>query len=163
TGMQLADARATTVSRNRIYNIPSTAGSTGTLIGINFAGASGTAANVTLVNNFVSIVPQFTNAQVVKGIQHNGLSGNTFTADFTSYAGSRVTAANFVDDGCGAAGTAVSFATWKNGPPARDANSIANTASTYTIGSFFADANNGDLHLRRVSPSTLNPAEDTGT
>src|SRR5205823_3914130 len=68
----------------RIYNIPSTAGSTGTLIGINFAGASGTAANVTLVNNFVSIVPQFTNAQVVKGIQDNGLSGNTFTADFNS-------------------------------------------------------------------------------
>ena len=222
TGMQFGDARATTVSRNRIYSIPSTSGSTATLLGINSIGSSGTAANVTIVNNFVSIVPLFTNAQIVKGIQDNGLSGNTFTADFNSvfvggtgsgassswailrttsspdistfrnniafnnrtggtgnrfaagdasantgtfvsnfnfFAGTGATAANFMDYGTSATGTAVSFATWKNGPPARDANSIANTAATYTVSSFFADASNGDLHLR----GTPNPAENAGT
>src|SRR5439155_5332986 len=62
-----------------------------------------------------------------------------------------------------ATGTAVSFATWKAGPPARDANSIANTAATYNVNTLFADANNGDLHLRRAAPGTPNPFENFGT
>ena len=226
TGMQFGDARATTVSRNRIFNIPSASASTGTLIGINSIGNSGTAANVTVVNNFISIVPSFTNAQIVKGIQDNGFSGNTWTVDFNTvfvggtgsgtssswailrttstpdiytmrnniafnnrtggtgnrfaagdqsantgtlvsnfnfFAGTGATAANFMDYGTSATGTAVSFATWKAGPPARDASSIANTAATYTVSTFFADANNGDLHLTRTAPATPNPAENFGT
>ena len=226
TGMQFGDARATTVSRNAIAHIPSTSGSTGTLIGINSIGSSGNPANVTVVNNFVSIVPSFTNAQIVKGIQDDGLSGNTFTADFNTvfiggtasgavsswailrtitapdiyttrnnialnkrtggtgnhfaagdqsantgtlvsnfnlFAGTGATAANFMDYGTSASGTAVSFATWKAGPPARDASSIANTAATYTVSTLFADANNGDLHLRRTAPGTPNPFENFGT
>ena len=228
TGIELGDARATTVSRNAIAHIPSTSGSTGTLIGINFVGGSGTAANVKIVNNFISIVPSFTNAQIVKGIQDDGLSGNTFTADYNSvfiggtasgsssswamlratsapdtytmrnniafnnrtggtgnhfaagdqsantgtfvsnfnfFAGTGTAGANFMDYGTSGTGTAVSFATWKTGPPARDASSIANTAATYPVGPgiFFDDANNGDLHLRRTTADTPNPAENFGT
>src|SRR5213076_2700718 len=180
------------------------------------------AANVTIVNNFISIVPSFTNAQIVKGIQDAGLSGNTFTADFNSvfiggtgsgtssswailrttsapdsctlrnniafnnrtggtgnrfaagdesantgtfvsnfnfFTGTGATAANFMDYGTSATGTAVSFATWKTGPPTRDASSVANTAATYTVSSLFTDANNGNLHLHTGG----NPAENAGT
>ena len=226
TGIQLGDARATTVSRNAIFHIPSTSGSTGTLIGINSIGSAGNPANVTVVNNFISIVPSFTNDQIVKGIQDAGLSGNTFTADFNTvlvggtasgsssswamlrttsapdiytmrnniafnkrtggtgnhfaagdqsansgtlvsdfnfFAGTGATAANFMDYGTSATGTAVSIATWKSGPPARDDNSIANTAATYNVSTLFADANNGDLHLRRTAPGTPNPFENLGT
>jgi hypothetical protein len=84
SGMVFNDARATTVSRNWIYNIPSTTGSTATLTGIIFNGASGTAASVTVANNFVSIVPAFANAQIVRGILDFGFGGNTFTGFYNS-------------------------------------------------------------------------------
>src|SRR5439155_20434259 len=83
--------------------------------------------------------------------------------NYNFFAGTGITAANFMDYGTASGGTAVSFATWKTGPPTRDANSIANTAATYTVSSFFADANNGDLHLKRTAPGTPNPAENIGT
>ncbi len=83
-GMVFNDARATTVSRNWIYNIPSTSGSTATLTGIVFNGGSGTAANVTVANNFVSIVPAFTNAQITRGILDFAFTGNTFTSFYNS-------------------------------------------------------------------------------
>ena len=199
----------------------------GALIGINNVGSADTAANVTVVNNYISIVPSFANDQTVKGIQDAGQSGNTFTADYNSvfvggtasgsssswailrattapdsytmrnniafnkrtggtgnhfaagdqsanagtfvsnhnfFAGTGATAANFMDYGTSETGTAVAFATWQAGLPARDANSIANTAATYPVGVgiFFPDANNGDLHLRRTS-GVLNPAENLGT
>jgi len=79
-GMLIGDARNTTISKNRIYNFLSVTGATGLLEGIEFDGASGTAASVTLVNNMVSIVPAFTNAQSVIGIQDFGFGGNTFNA-----------------------------------------------------------------------------------
>ena len=61
----------------------------GALIGINNVGSADTAANVTVVNNYISIVPSFANDQIVKGIQDAGLSGNTFTADYNSVFGWR--------------------------------------------------------------------------
>lgn len=84
TGITLGDARSTTVSRNRIYSIPSTSGSTSTLIGIVSTGSSGTAASVNIVNNMISIVPSFTNAQTIQGLRDFGFSGNTWNAYFNS-------------------------------------------------------------------------------
>lgn len=84
TGIVLNDARATTVSRNNIYNFPSTTGSTGVLTGIVFNGASGTAAAVTVINNMVSIVPGFTNAQNIFGVRDFAFGGNTFNAYYNT-------------------------------------------------------------------------------
>ncbi len=83
TGINLNDARATTVSRNRIYNL-STLGSASTLTGIVFNGSSANPSAVTIVNNMVSIVPVFTNAQTIYGIRDFGFGGNTFSAYFNS-------------------------------------------------------------------------------
>lgn len=84
TGIALNDARGTTVTRNKIYNFPSTAGSTSTLNGILSNGASGTAASVTVANNFISLIPAFTNNQQVRGIVDFGFGGNTFSAFYNS-------------------------------------------------------------------------------
>ena len=91
-------------------------------------------------------------------------NAGTFVSNHNFFAGTGATAANFMDYGTSETGTAVAFATWQAGLPARDANSIANTAATYPVGVgiFFQDANNGDLHLRRTS-GVLNPAENLGT
>ncbi|MEN3331064.1 MAG: hypothetical protein V7641_429 [Blastocatellia bacterium] len=213
-GMLIGDARNTTISKNRIYNLLSVTGATGLLEGIEFDGASGTAASVTVVNNMVSIVPAFTNAQSVIGIQDFGFGGNTFNAfnnsvyiggtgsgssstwalrrgilaptaytaknnfaynnrtggtgnhfaggdesantgtfvsDFNIFVGTGATAANFMDYGTSSTGTAVSFATWKTGPPARDANSNGQTAASVILADQFVDPTNGDLHLKVTS------------
>lgn len=84
TGMQFNDARDTTVSRNRVYNFASTSGSTGVLTGIVFNGASGTNATVTVVNNMVSLIPNFNNNQIIRGIFDFGFGGNTFNSYFNS-------------------------------------------------------------------------------
>jgi len=84
TGMAFNDTRDTTVSRNRIFNLPSTSGSTGVLTGIVFNGSSGTPATLTVVNNFISILPSFTNAQVVSGLKDFAFGGNTFNAYYNS-------------------------------------------------------------------------------
>ncbi|MFL6209445.1 MAG: Calx-beta domain-containing protein [Pyrinomonadaceae bacterium] len=84
SGIVLTDARATTVSRNRIYNFPSTSGSTGTLTGIQFTGSSGNPASVTVVNNQVTIIPSFTNAQTIRGIYDFAFGGNTYNQFYNS-------------------------------------------------------------------------------
>jgi hypothetical protein len=81
---QFNDSRDTTVSRNQVYNFPSTSGSTGTLVGLVFNGASGTAASATFVNNSVSIIPGFANAQTVIGIRDFAFGGNTFRSFYNS-------------------------------------------------------------------------------
>jgi hypothetical protein len=83
-GMVFFDARSTTASRNRIYNIPSTAGSTSGLTGVQFFGSSGNPSTVTLVNNMISIVPAFTNAQLIRGIDDFGFTGNNFNVYFNT-------------------------------------------------------------------------------
>ena len=87
----------------------------------------------------------------------------TFVSDYNFYAGTGATAANFMDYGTSSSGTAVSFTTWKAGPPARDANSIANTAATYTVGTFFVNAATSDLHLGSSGQATLDRKAITGT
>ncbi|HEX8738222.1 MAG TPA: Calx-beta domain-containing protein, partial [Pyrinomonadaceae bacterium] len=84
SGMVFGDVRATTVSRNRIYNFPSTSGSTGVLTGIQFTGVSGAPASLTVVNNMVSIIPNFTNNQSIFGIRDFGFATNVFTSYFNS-------------------------------------------------------------------------------
>src|SRR5205814_343773 len=84
TGINLGDARGTTVSRNWIYNIPSTSGSTSTLTGINYAGSSGNTPSVTLWNNFISVVPSFSNSQTIFGIRDFAFSGNAIIANYNS-------------------------------------------------------------------------------
>jgi len=84
TGILLLDARATNVSRNKIYNMASTSGSTSTLTGIQFQGASGMPASVTLENNMISLVPSFTNNQVVRGIYDFSFSANTLKLYYNS-------------------------------------------------------------------------------
>ncbi len=81
TGIILGDARNTTVSRNRIFSIPSTSGSNGTLTGIQFSGSLGNPAAVTIVNNMISIIPAFNNNQTIYGIRDFAYSGNTVTID----------------------------------------------------------------------------------
>jgi hypothetical protein len=84
TGMVFNDVRNTIVARNRIFNLPSTAGSTGAVSGLIYQGGSAVPSSITLVNNFVSIVPAFTNNQIVRGIVDFGFGGNTFAANFNS-------------------------------------------------------------------------------
>ncbi|MGI8918728.1 MAG: beta strand repeat-containing protein [Pyrinomonadaceae bacterium] len=225
SGMQFNDVRATTVSQNRIYNFPSTSGSTGTLTGIQSNGSSGNPANLSVVNNMVSIVPSFTNAQSIFGIRDFGFAGNTFSAyfntaliggtgsgtanswacqrgfsapttytaidnlcfnsrtggtgnhfaggdqsvntgtfvsNFNFFAGTGATAANFMDLSTSSTATPVSFATWQAGPPARDANSIANTAASFNVSDFFVNAATGDLHLKPTATPVLNAGTPAG-
>lgn len=54
------------VTRNRIYSIPSISGSASSISGIYLNG--GTSALVSVVNNQISLIPTFNNAQVVYGI-----------------------------------------------------------------------------------------------
>jgi FG-GAP-like repeat len=87
----------------------------------------------------------------------------TFVANFNFYAGTGTTAANFMDYGTAGAGTAISFATWQTGPPTRDANSTAGTASSFTANNFFVDQVNGDLHLKATATSVLSQGTPLGS
>lgn len=84
SGMQFNDVRGTTVSRNKIYDFPSTSGSTGSLFGLVFNGASGLPSAATFVNNMVSIIPTFTNAQNIRGLFDFSFGGNTFSAFYNT-------------------------------------------------------------------------------
>ncbi len=218
-GMIFRDARATTVSRNRIFNFSNAPGATGTIGGIGSLGSSAGAAltALTIINNMVTIAPANASNQVIWGIYDFGFASNIFTADhnsvfvggtssgtsaswaivrrnsapttyttrnnlafnarsgtgnhfaagdqsantgtfvsnFNSYAGTGTTAASFMDLGTAAAGTAVSFATWQAGPPARDANSIAGTTASFVSSDIFVDTVTGDLHLKPTAGTVL--------
>lgn len=64
-GMFIQNAANTTISRNRIYDFPST---TGNLYGIYFAGSSGNPINITLANNQIAIAPTLAGNQAIYGI-----------------------------------------------------------------------------------------------
>jgi hypothetical protein len=83
-GLFVLDARNLTVSRNRIYNFAAVAGGTGRIVGIEFEGASGTAAAATIVNNMVSMVTSVPTANPVFGIFDFAFGGNTVTIDHNS-------------------------------------------------------------------------------
>jgi hypothetical protein len=56
-----------TVARNRIYNFTSAAGNVARFIGVSFNGTD-VGQSITLVNNQITIIPSFTNAQNLYGI-----------------------------------------------------------------------------------------------
>lgn len=86
----------------------------------------------------------------------------TFTSDYNFFVGTGATASNFFDYGSSSSGTPVSFAAWQTGPPTRDAHSIANTAATYNVNTFFTNAANGDLHINSSTSDTA-AVSNTGT
>jgi hypothetical protein len=65
-----------TVSRNRLYSFPSSSGNMNRITGISFNGQSA-GHNLTIANNQISIIPSFTNDQLVTGIWDRGLAGST--------------------------------------------------------------------------------------
>lgn len=74
-GIYIDDVGTVKITRNRIYNFPSTSGSTGTLMGIyNFGGTNSVSY---IVNNQISIIPSFTNAQTIYGIRDYANSGDS--------------------------------------------------------------------------------------
>ena len=218
-GMLFGAGNTINVSQNRVFNFPGVAGATGQIVGLLSNGVSGGTPNLTLTNNFISIVPTVSTNQVIKGIHDFGFGGNIFTAryntiyiggtssgtaaswalvrgdaapttytaknnlafnnrtggganhfaggdqsantgtfdsNFNFFAGTGATAANFMDYGVAAAGTPISFAAWQTGPPARDANSIGNTAASFIVGDFFVNQDAGDLHLKPTATPVLN-------
>ncbi len=74
-GIYIEGTGTITVARNRIYNFPSTNGSTGYLYGINNVGGSNSTSYI--VNNQISIIPGFTNAQSIYGIRDGNSSSST--------------------------------------------------------------------------------------
>ena len=81
TGIDLGNVVGTNVLRNRIHAFPSTLSSTGTLTGIRYTGDS--TSSVTVANNQITLIPSFTNDQIIRGIDDVG-SGGTFTTVFNS-------------------------------------------------------------------------------
>ncbi len=220
TGMVLQDARSTTVSQNRIYGFSSTSGNSSTMTGISFTGLNSVPASVTIINNMVTIIPDFTTNQQIYGISDAGYSGNTFNAYYNSvliggtasgtqptwalmrsfssqsthasrnniafnnrtggtgnhfaggdqsanagtfvsnynlFAGRGATAGNFMDYGTSSFGTAVSWATWKGGPPARDANSTGLNASSVNVTDLFVNPAIGVLNIKVGASSACDP------
>jgi hypothetical protein len=83
-GLLVGNSLNLTVSRNRIYDFQTTAGATGVIEGVEFDGASATAAKLTLINNMITLAPTLATVQSVIGIQDFGFGGNTFTANYNS-------------------------------------------------------------------------------
>jgi len=80
-GIFMLSAASTTVSNNRLYNFTSIDGATGTITGIQYNGG-GFSANVTAVNNQITIVPSFSNAQSINGFW---LGGTIATSALLAY------------------------------------------------------------------------------
>ena len=138
-GMQFLNAFGTTVSRNRIFSIPSTSGSTSALNGIRHNGGSGLLTSVTLVNNQISIVPLFTNSQTITGIEDDGFTGNVINAYYNSVLVS---------------GTASGSATW-----AYQRKGATPTTTTLTDNIFFNNRTGGAVNHFAAGDDSAN----TGT
>lgn len=83
-GFLVGNSLNLTISGNRVYDFQTTAGATGVIEGIEFDGASGGAANLTVVNNMISLAPTVSTAQSVIGIQDFAFGGNTFSAYYNT-------------------------------------------------------------------------------
>ena len=93
-GIAVFNSSNLTVSRNRIYDFQTTAGSTGAIEGVEFDGVSGGTPSVTLTNNMVSLAPTLATAQTIVGLFDNGFGGNIYTSNFNSiYIGGTATGA----------------------------------------------------------------------
>lgn len=106
-----------------------------------FRRLSGSTASVSITSNLFFNNRPSGNENYAIGDESAG--AGTWSSNFNLYVGSGSTPANFFDLN----GVAVGFTTWKAGPPARDANSIAGVAGSgpFNINNMFASAN--DLHL----------------
>ncbi|MEO7674381.1 MAG: carboxypeptidase-like regulatory domain-containing protein, partial [Pyrinomonadaceae bacterium] len=129
--------------------------STGSIPSCGFFRTTSTPSNITLTNNLLF------NNRTGGGADHfaiNDSSANqgSWSSNYNLFVGTGTTPANFFNYG----GTPVDFATWKAGPPARDANSIASVAGVgpFNVANMFVSAS--DLHLRVVGN---NPAINAGT
>ncbi len=117
---------------------------------------TGSSSTVSLTNNI------FFNGRTggADNFAVSDLSGGSgsWSSDYNLFVGAGATAANFFEYN----GTAVDFAAWKTGPPARDANSLASVygVGSYNVGSMFTSAN--DLHLRTINNPAINSGTDAG-
>ncbi|MBN8546804.1 MAG: hypothetical protein J0L60_11805 [Ignavibacteria bacterium] len=100
-GIYIEGTGTVTVARNRIYNFPSTSGSTGYLYGINNVGGSNSTSYI--VNNQISIIPGFTNDQGVYGIRDGNSTSTTsyvyYNSVYIGGTGSGTTSTYGWDDG----------------------------------------------------------------
>lgn len=136
TAMNFGDVRNTTVSRNRIYNLDNSTGSTSTFTGINFGGGSGTPASVTLVNNMISIIPTTNSSQTIYGIRDFGFTGNTFNVYYNSIL---------------IGGTATGAATW-----AYQRGGSTPTITTLTNNIFFNNRTGGSVNHFAAGDASAN-------
>lgn len=134
----------------------------GTATGTNswtFRRDAGAATTASLIGNLLF------NNRTGGGVDHFAIGdqsagAGSWSSDYNIFVGTSSTPANFFDYGTSASGTPVDFATWKTGPPARDANSLASVAGAgpFNVANMFVSPN--DLHLRVVGN---NPAINAGT
>lgn len=75
-GIYLDNVAKVNIFKNKIYNIPSTNGSTATLYGIYIFGYSSNFRGY-IYNNQITIIPSFTNAQTIYGIREWGDSNDS--------------------------------------------------------------------------------------
>ena len=129
--------------------------STSPQISYGFLRASSSPSNVSLTNNL------FFNSRTGGGANHLAISDSSpnqgsWSSNYNLFVGSGNAPANFFEYG----GIPVDFATWKAGPPTRDANSLASVAGAgpFNVANMFVSAN--DLHL---NIGGNNPAINAGT
>jgi hypothetical protein len=103
-GIYVDNITNVTIERNKIYNIPSTSGSTGTLYGIYVYGFSGN-CRARIYNNQISIVPSYSNAQTVYGIREWADTGDStylfYNSVFVGGTGSGTSKSYAYDDNSG--------------------------------------------------------------
>jgi hypothetical protein len=83
-GFLVGNSLNLTISNNKIYDFQTTAAATGVIEGIEYDGASGGAASLTVVNNMISFQPTVSTTQSVIGIQDFAFGGNTFNAFYNT-------------------------------------------------------------------------------
>jgi hypothetical protein len=83
-GFLVGNSLNLTISNNKIYDFQTTAAATGVIEGIEYDGASGGAASLTVTNNMISFAPTVSTAQSVIGIQDFAFGGNTFNAFYNT-------------------------------------------------------------------------------
>lgn len=119
-----------------------------------FRRVSGSTSTVVLTNNifFNNRPPGPDNY----AISDESAGAGTWTSNYNLFVGTGSTAASLF----GLNGVAVDFTTWKAGPPARDANSVASVAGVgpFNVANMFSSPN--DLHLNIAGN---NPAVNAGT
>ncbi len=148
-GIKLEDARNTIVTRNKIYSL-STPASTSLFTGISNFGATGKPTSVSIINNFISLIPSASSNQNIYGIRDKGFYGNSIKVyNNTIYIGGSSSGtsnswAYFRQNGCPTTST-IKNNIFFNGRTGGSANHFAigdESARTGTGTDTFAVANN---------------------